>query len=51
METEIKAQVLTEERVQQMIDQAIANIKVYVLESEISESQNNVKTIVKQASF
>lgn len=37
--------------VAQMIAAAIAQIKVYVVESEITDAQNQVKTIVERSTF
>ncbi|MFI3331304.1 MAG: hypothetical protein R3Y38_05820 [Rikenellaceae bacterium] len=39
------------EQVVSMIDHSLSSLKVYVLESEITSSQNSVKSIVKQATF
>lgn len=38
-------------QVMEMIDRSIANLKVYVVESEITQTQNAIKTVVEQASF
>lgn len=34
-----------------LIDKSLSSLKVYVVESEITQTQNAVKTIVQQASF
>lgn len=39
------------EQVMQMIDRSISQMKVYVVESEITDSQLSIKTVVEQASF
>lgn len=42
---------LTAEDVAAMIAAALSQIKVYVVESEITAAQNSVKTIVEQSTF
>ena len=42
---------LTEERVADIVTQSMASLKIYVVESEITEAQNRVKAIVRQASY
>lgn len=42
---------LTAEDVAAMIASALSQIKVYVVESEITAAQNNVKAIVEQSTF
>ncbi len=42
---------MTTEEVVALIAAAISQIKVYVVESEITDAQNNVKAIVEQATF
>ena len=37
--------------VRQVVKEQLAELKVYVLESDITEAQQAVKTVVKQASF
>lgn len=37
--------------VMNMINQAISQTRVYVVESDITDTQNSIKTIVRQASF
>ncbi len=42
---------LTAADVAEMIAGALSQIKVYVVESEITAAQNNVKAIVEQSTF
>jgi hypothetical protein len=42
---------LTAEDVAAMIAGAISQIKIYVVESEITAAQNSVKAIVEQSTF
>lgn len=42
---------LSAEQISQLIDAKIATLKVYVLESEITQAQTHVKSIVEMASF
>lgn len=39
------------QEVMQMINQTITQMRVYVVESEITNTQNAVKTVIEQASF
>lgn len=42
---------LTEEKVAEIVARSMASLKVYVVESEITEAQDRVKAIVRQASY
>lgn len=42
---------ITKDEIRQIIKEEIQALKIYVTESEITESQNTVKAIVEQASF
>ena len=42
---------LSRTEVDTMIDRRLAELKVYVLESEITEAQQSVKAVVQQATF
>lgn len=39
------------DQVVEMIDHSLSSLKVYVLESDITETQNTVKSIVSQSTF
>ncbi len=41
----------TKNEIEEIIDKKINNLRVYVLESDITNAQNAVRTIVEQASF
>ncbi len=42
---------ITQSKIEQIVDQKISSLKVYVLESDITEAQKAVKSIVELASF
>lgn len=42
---------LTRTQAEQMIAQAIASLRIYVVESDITEAQNAHRVIVEQATF
>jgi hypothetical protein len=51
MSKTMENQQLTAQDVAAMIATALSQIKVYVLESEITAAQNSVKAIVEQSTF
>lgn len=42
---------LTRAQAEELIAQAISSLRVYVVESDITDAQNTVRTIVQQATF
>lgn len=42
---------ITQSKIEQIVDQKISSLKVYVLESDITEAQKAVKSVVELASF
>ena len=42
---------ITEEKLAEVVSRTMASLKVYVVESEITEAQDRVKAIVRQASY
>ena len=42
---------ITQSEIEQIVDQKISSLKVYVLESDITEAQKAVKSVVELASF
>lgn len=42
---------VTKVEVEQMIQNALSSLRLYVLESDITQAQNNVKTIVEHSTF
>ena len=41
----------TKQEIEEILENKINNLRVYVLESDITEAQNSVRSIVEQASF
>lgn len=42
---------VTAEEIAEIVVRAIGSLRIYVLESDITEAQNNVKAVAEQASF
>lgn len=48
---EVAANMMTADQIAEIIAKTIASLKVYVVESEITDAQNSVKVAVEQATF
>lgn len=46
-----KGQYITIAQIRQIIREELGELKIYVVESEITQAQNKIKAIVEQASF
>lgn len=43
--------IITKAEIRQIIKEELAGLKIYITESEITDAQNTVKTIIEQSSF